>query len=260
MKGVLDSHFHTLSMINKGVDVIALFDRLFEEGFEGGVDIAVDPDDLELRTPITDRYPKIRLSAGVGPWGLEEGKPSIDEQIQIIRKSIEKHSVDFIGEIGLDNHYSTYGTREQQEELFIKQIELANALDLPIIVHSREAAAQTAEVLRANKVKRGGILHCFSGTTFLSNAALQEGFYVSFAGPITYKNAENLRSVLKTIPHDRLLLETDSPYLTPQVLRGTVNTPENMKHIYRYAAECLDLPLEKLKEIVLENFNRLLSK
>lgn len=260
-ESLVDSHFHLLSMKEKGVDVDALLTSLFSEGFFGGIDVAVDASDFKERYELVKNYPSVFLSAGEGPWGLEDGKRPITETLTIIENTIQElgEAVKFIGEIGLDNHYDTYGTKKDQEEFFISEIELANAYNLPIIIHSREAVGQTVDIIKTHRAKNAGILHCFSGSEYLLKAALDEGYYISFAGPMTYKNSTNLQEMLKLVPLSRILLETDSPYLPPFPLRGTVNTPENMPLIYKRVSEILNIPHEKLAETVKENFKTLMK-
>lgn len=258
LEGLMDTHFHTQAMRRKGIDVECLLRNLFDNGFAGGIDVGVDADDLPLRTPLLDIFPRLKLSAGIGPWGVEDGKPPLDQQLQTFAECVERHGVHCIGEIGLDNYWH-YGTQQLQEELFIRQIEMADTMDLPIIIHNREADIRTGEIIDQHPPKRGGILHCFSGTQELADLALERGFYISFAGPITYKRNEELREVLKRIPQDRLLLETDSPYLSPEPLRGTANTPQRMPYIYDKAAEILQVTVSELAARIRTNFANLFS-
>lgn len=259
LKGLMDTHFHTQAMRRKGVDVEALLQGLFEAGFAGGIDIGVDDDDLPLRTPLLDRFPQLKLSAGIGPWGVEEGKASIDSQLNELERRIRQHTIHCIGEIGLDGYWR-YGTPQAQEELFIRQMEMADAMDLPIIIHNREADTRTGEIITRHPPKRGGILHCFSGTRELADIALERGFYISFAGPITYKRNDELRQILRDVPADRLLLETDSPYLSPEPFRGTVNTPQRMPYIYDKVAQVRDIAVEELAARIRTNFSNLFSQ
>ena len=261
-KNLLDSHFHILAMKEKGIDVDALLSELFENGFYGGIDIAVDADDLKNRLLYHRRFPQIRLSVGSGPWGLESDKRPVNEQLSIIESYIKtnKNDISFVGEIGLDNHYDTYGEKKEQEEFFISQIEIANAYGLPIIVHSREAVGQTVDVLKSHKAKCGGIIHCFSANEYLLDEALKLGFYISLAGPVTYKNSTALEAIMPKIPLSSLLLETDSPYLPPSPLRGTVNTPKNMPLIYKRVSDVLNIPYDELVKRVKENFDALLKR
>lgn len=258
MTGLMDTHFHTQAMARKGVDVEKLLQDLFSAGFAGGIDVGTECDDLPLRADRLAPYPRIKLSAGIGPWGIDDGREPIDAQIGTMVAAIERYTTDCIGEIGLDAYWK-YGTPALQEELFIRQIELADTLDLPIIIHNRDADERTGEILKAHPPKRGGILHCFSATMDLAEIALERGFYISFAGTITYKKNGYLRDILRDLPLERVLLETDSPYLSPEPLRGTVNTPLRMPFIYDVAATVRQMPVSELAQAIRTNFATLFS-
>ncbi len=243
--GLVDSHFHILAMQSKGIEITSLLQQLTTSGFAGGIDVGVSCDDLGIRTSILAGYPTIMRSAGIGPWGVEDGSDPMTVQLETLVSQNETYGADYIGEIGLDNYWK-YGTVELQERLFIQQIELADQLKLPIIIHNREADAQTTRILKEHAPTNGGILHCFSGSDELADIALELGLYISFAGPITYKRNIHLREILARIPADRLLLETDSPYLSPEPYRGTVNTPLRMENIYAEAAAVRNTTSEEL--------------
>lgn len=248
-------------MKEKGVEVDSLLDGLYKDGFEGGIDVAVEAEDIIERVKYHKAYPSIRLSIGVGPWGLLPTGNKTAVNLDKIDKlqALYKDCISFVGEIGLDNHYPEYGTKVEQEELFISQIDIANDNNLPIIVHSREAIEQTSNIIKSHKVNRGGIIHCFSASDMLLKSALDNGYYISIAGPVTYKNSRNLREILHYIPLDRLLVETDSPYLPPEPYRGTVNTPMNVKLVYSSIAKELNIDSATLEDTVIRNFNTLLQ-
>ena len=166
-----------------------------------------------------------------------------------------------VGEIGLDYHYE--GTDEgAQRRAFAAQLELADALGLPVIIHSRDAAADTLRILRDNREKlhNGGVMHCFSGSPETAKEYLKLGLYISFAGPVTFKNARRLDEVAKMVPADRMLAETDSPYLAPEPLRGTLNTPANVVKVYEKLALLRGEPLEALCEQIEQNARTLFTK
>jgi TatD DNase family protein len=152
-----------------------------------------------------------------------------------------------IGEIGLDFHYDVEKkSKDQQIAVFQEQLELAVELGLPIAIHMREAEIEMIEVLQRVKRLPAGQFHCWAGSDELLKLVLDKGFYVSFCGNITYKSAENLRKLIKIVPLDRLLLETDSPYLSPESRRGSLNEPANVTILAEYIANLLDLPIETL--------------
>lgn len=257
----IDSHFHLLSLKEKGVDVFSLLTSLKAQGWGGGTDVAIYPEDIEKRVCFKDAFPEINLSLGLGPWGTEEGRASVKEEMEqevILLEKYKKH-ISFIGEIGLDNYHSSYGEKKVQEELFIQQIELANLYNLPIIIHSREAVGQTGDIISCHRVNKGGIFHCFSANEYLLKKALDNGYYISFAGPLTYKNSTSLRAILPYVPLDRLLFETDSPYLPPHPFRGTVNTPDKVSYVYNAAAEIIHINCAELAVIIKQNYESILS-
>jgi TatD DNase family protein len=253
MHGLIDSHFHLLALKQKGVDILHLLDKLFESGFQGGIDIGIRRDDLAERNLLLKDYPQIKVAAGIGPWGAQE---PLEGQLEAFRALCDEEKIDALGEIGLD-FYWNYGTVEDQITLCKGQIELANELKIPVIFHTREADDAMGELIKGVSLPHSGILHCFSSTWALAKTVLDKGLYISFAGPITYKKSDALRSVLAKVPLDRLLLETDSPYLAPQRYRGEINTPLYIGEIYQEAARVKGISLEELIEAIGRNFTTL---
>lgn len=252
----IDSHFHCNS-IAKHKDIEEILTKMGHSGFAGGIDVGTDCDDLPEREKLLKKHPSIRLSAGIGPWGLLDQR-STNAQLTVLKNNITTEKIVAIGEIGLDNHWD-YGSRELQEELFINQLELAESLKLPIIIHTRDADEQMIAILKERTFSFSGIVHCFSSSQELAKTALDKDLYISFAGPITYAKNTALREILGQIPHDRLLLETDAPYLSPEPLRGSYNTPLNIPLTYRTAAQIRKVSLEQLAETVVTNFGTLLA-
>jgi len=270
--GIIDSHFHTQSMLEKGMDVFSVYDRLFESGFAGGIDIGCTHDDLPERSRLLEKYPEILLAGAMGPWeaGRSETKPpepefvysevksvsQIEKELGILHDNLEKYKARFIGEIGLD-YYWDYGTHEKQHLILETQMKWANELGLKVLIHDRDADEDVMDVIKRLGPTEGGVIHCFDGNGALMDTALERGYYISFAGNLTYKNNVQLREMLKKVPLERLLLETDSPYLSPVPLRGRPNCPEHIIHTYRCAAEVLDIDFGELKDIILENYKAL---
>lgn len=162
------------------------------------------------------------------------------------------------GEIGLDFHYDN-SPRETQVEVFRRQLRAARALNVPVIVHTREAEAETIDALRAEWFGSGlpGIMHCFSGSQWLADKAIELGMLISFSGILTFKKADDLRSVARQVPQDRLLVETDCPYLTPVPHRGKRNEPAYVVEVARCLAQLRGITLEETARITTENFARL---
>ena len=163
-----------------------------------------------------------------------------------------------IGECGLD-YYRMHQPKEMQRHSFETQIDIAKKHKLPIIIHSREAMDETIEILKDKKYNHG-IMHCFAGDSKAAKIVLDMGFVLSFAGNVTYKKAVELHDAVKYVPLDRLLLETDSPFLTPEPERGKSNAPEMIKHTYKFVANLKKVPLPKLEESITENFVRLIRR
>jgi len=255
MNNLIDSHFHLLELKKRGIEPQNLLQELDGQDFAGGMDIGVSEDDIDERLSLTAPYPRIRCAAGIGPWGAQGDEP-IEPMVSRFAHRLEGNMVDSIGEIGLDYHWN-YGTPERQKELFRRQMALADTRSIPIVIHSRSADWDMIEELKRAPLPRGGILHCFSSSWELAKTALDRGLHISFAGPITYRKNDELRAILARIPLDRLLLETDSPYLSPEPYRGKINTPFTMREIYQKAAEVTGTSVEALAEQLIKNFDRL---
>src|SRR5262245_5620956 len=159
------------------------------------------------------------------------------------------------GEIGLDYHYN-HSKPAAQREVFARQLDIAAELDLPVVIHTREADEDTLSILAQHLPPRRGIFHCFSGDLALAVAALQLGFLLSFAGNLTFKNADNLREVARSLPRDRLLIETDSPFLTPVPFRGRRNEPMHVREVARQLGELLEMTTEEAGQLTSQNFRR----
>jgi TatD DNase family protein len=162
------------------------------------------------------------------------------------------------GEIGLDYHYD-HSPREVQRTVFQRQLKLARELNLPIIIHSREADEDTISILREELMgyERAGVLHCFGGSLLMARAAIDLGFYVSFAGNLTFKKAEDLREIARQLPLDRLMVETDCPYLTPVPFRGKRNEPARVVETGACLAMLHRVEVSEVARVTSENFGRL---
>lgn len=162
-----------------------------------------------------------------------------------------------LGEIGLDYHWRQ-DNKEKQKQLFINQIELANELNLPILVHMRDATADTLDIFRQHQVK--GVMHCYSGSLETTKLLLNMGFYISFAGPLTFKNANEALTVCEYVPTDRIFVETDCPYMTPHPHRGKQNEPYYVQFTFAKACEIKQMDPQALSNAMLENYRRCFTK
>lgn len=246
---IIDSHFHAQMLIEKGLDAKEAMSFLC-----GGIDIGCSADDIKERIKITSPFPNILSAAAMGPWETDNRSlDGLEKQLEVLFENIEKYNVKFVGEAGLDNYWK-YGSVEKQEYLFISQMKYADKSGRRIIIHNREADQRTKEIINQYGPSKGGIIHCCSGNEEVIKTALDNGYYISYAGNITYKANTYLRDTLKAVPNDRLLLETDAPYLAPVPMRGKPNTPLYIPHTYSCAAQILGISVEELSERVYSNF------
>ena len=210
---------------------------------------------LERAVAVAERYEGIYAAVGVHPHDARLFDEGAAERIdRLVRES--KRVIAW-GEIGLDYHYD-HSPRDVQREVFTRQLRMAREVSLPVVIHSREADEDTVSILRAqwSTAAPGGIMHCFGGELEMAESVLELGLMISFAGNVTFKKAENLRHVARRIPLDRLLIETDCPYLTPVPFRGRRNEPARVTEVARCLAELHGLETEALGRITTSNFMR----
>lgn len=225
---------------------------------------AAPSESLAAETPTaeqTERFaaaPALYFAAGFHPSNLQDYQTGDEERLASLLQSPKGVAV---GEIGLDYHYEDTD-EAAQKRAFCAQLELAEALCLPVIIHSRDAAADTLRILKDNraKLRAGGVMHCFSGSPETAKEYLKLGLYISFAGPVTFKNARRLDEVAKMVPPERILAETDSPYLAPEPFRGTLNTPKNVVQVYEKLAQLRGEELFALAARIHENAKTLFYK
>ena len=208
---------------------------------------------------LSQKYEFIYSISGISPNDIPQSEQELWKDIDKISKIIKQKQskkIVAIGEIGLD-YYWNKENKEMQKQAFIKQIELANELSLPIVIHSRDASVDTIEILKQNPVNKKGIFHCCQLNQEMIRQALELGYYISFAGPITFKNAKNAEDCVKMVPMDRILIETDSPYLSPEPNRGKRNDSRNVKFVAQKIADFKGQSLEEVAKITYENAMRI---
>lgn len=177
----------------------------------------------------------------------------MDNQLKEIEKIAKNDKVVAIGEIGLDYHWNKLN-KDLQKNVFIKQIQLANRLNLPIVIHTREAVMDTLDILKnVCPTIKPGVFHCCPLNVELVKEALKLGFYISFAGPITFKNSKNAEEIAKMVPLNQMLIETDSPYLAPEPVRGTRNDSRNVRYIAEKIAEFKSVDVEVIADATYKN-------
>lgn len=206
---------------------------------------------------LSKKYDFIYATCGVSPNDIPQTEEELWKTLQEIKELAKNNEkVMAIGEIGLD-YYWNKENKELQKKAFIKQIELANELNMPIVIHTREAVMDTLEILKNYPVERNGIFHCCPLNRELVKEGLKLGFYISFAGPITFKNSKNANEIIDMVPLDRILIETDSPYLSPEPFRGKRNDPRNVRYMAQKVAEVKKFTIEEIAEITYNNTKRI---
>lgn len=204
---------------------------------------------------LADRSENISASVGVHPNTPLEvtEEPSVDTLAALA----DHPKIVAIGETGLD-YYRTSCDVDRQRERFARHIRAARCVQKPLIVHTRSASGETIELMKSEEARgAGGVMHCFAEDWDTAKAALDEGFYISFSGIVTFKNAQTLRDVAKKVPLDRILVETDAPYLAPVPFRGKTNEPAYVKHTAECLAEIRQMDLDSFADLTTENFFRL---
>ena len=233
--------------------------EIVQEAIESGVKtllvIGYDLPSSEKAVEIAHEFPECYAAIGYQPENLENAK---EEDLARFEALAQDEKVLAIGEIGLDYHwYKEEAHRAKQKEWFIKQIELANRLDLPVSIHAREAIGDTLAILKEHPAKRKGVLHCYSGSVESMRELEKLGYYFGFDGPITFKNAIEPKRCVQECRSDRLLVETDSPYLSPVPSRGKENSPKNIPLIVKQMAELRGEEMEEVAEKLRANFETL---
>jgi len=249
---LIDTHVHLDNTRFDG-DRDAMIARAREAGVEHFVTIGCDLSTSRAAVELADRYPFIYATVGVHP---HEAKQIGDSWYDDLRRLAQHKKVVAYGEIGLDYHYN-HSPPKLQRERFREQITLARELRLPIVVHTREAQDDTIAILKEeNAADVGGVFHCFSGDARLAKNALDLGFLLSFSGVITFQNATMLRDIVKTVPMDRILVETDSPYLTPAPHRGKRNEPAHVRLVAEKIAAIQGMTADQIAELTSQNARR----
>lgn len=233
--------------------------EIIQETYNSGVTKFIcagyDIESSKLSLEIANGYNFIYSIVGISPNDVPKSLSEVDlvlEEIENIIKQDKNNKIVAIGEIGLD-YYWNKENKDIQREVFIKQIELANKYNKPIVIHTREAVDDTLKILRENSVNNKGVFHCCPLNRELVKQGLDLGFYISFAGPVTFKNSKNAEEIVNMVPINKILIETDSPYLAPEPKRGTRNDSRNVKHIAEKIAEFKGIAVEDVAKHTYEN-------
>ncbi|MHC4912418.1 MAG: TatD family hydrolase [Planctomycetota bacterium] len=237
---LIDTHCH-LTFEQFTSDVDAVIERSKAATVTGWITVGTDIQDSRKAVEVADRFANMYAAVGIHP---HEAKNATDQIMDELKKLAQSEKVVAIGETGLDFHYN-FSELPAQREIFAQHLKIAAELNLPVIIHCREAFDETLDILE----RHGGgvekvVFHCFSGSADQARIVLDRGFHISFTGVVTFKNAEATRRAAEVVPLDRLMLETDCPYMSPEPMRRQkVNEPALMVHTARFLAELENMPL-----------------
>ncbi|WP_313346094.1 TatD family hydrolase [Sedimentibacter sp.] len=250
---LIDSHAH-LDDGRFDNDRTEIINKLKDNGIELFLNPGADLETSKKAVKLADEYSFIYAAVGCHP---HDSKYMNDDTMNVFRELSKNENVIGIGEIGLDYYYDN-SDRETQKIWFREQIRLANELDMPYIVHDRDAHEDLFKIMKEEaKSNMRGVLHCYSGSVEMAKEFIKLGFYISLAGPVTFKKAKTPKMVAKEIPLDKLLIETDSPYLTPEPYRGKRNEPKFVRHVAEEIANIRNVSLDVIIESTNQNFKRL---
>ncbi|NMO97731.1 TatD family hydrolase [Paenibacillus lemnae] len=246
---LFDTHTH-LDAPQFDEDREEVIQRAVDNGVTRMINIGFNRETIPTTMKLAESYDFIYAAVG---WHPVDAITMRDDDLEWISSLCSHEKVVAIGEIGLDYHWDT-SPKDVQQQVFRKQIGLARELNMPIVIHNRDAHEDIVKILKEEKASEvGGVMHSFSGSWETAKLCLDMGFHISFGGPITFKNAKQPKEVLAKVPLDRLLIETDAPYLTPHPFRGKRNESAHVKLVAEQAADIKNLSLEELGEITTRN-------
>jgi len=249
----IDSHAH-LDFTDYGSDLDIILERADRSGVSKIITVGTTLMGSKSSLGLANKYPFIFATAGVHP---HEAGDVTEETYNGIKELLPSEKVVAVGEVGLDYHYE-YSPRDVQKEVFRRFIAMAREAHLPLVVHTREAESDTMEILRSEKAKEtGGVIHCFSGTPEMAMDCIKLGFYISIPGIVTFKKATNIHEVVRKVPIEKMLIETDSPYLAPVPYRGKRNEPSYVVKVAEKIAELKGLSVEDVARITTMNSEKL---
>jgi TatD DNase family protein len=234
-------------------DLTALVNATHESGVGKMLNIGVDLESAQAIIDVANQFPHVYASAGLHPSDVKERVPSRDELLHFINQP----KVVAIGETGLDYHYNDSGLDEMRES-FRLHITLSKETKKPLIIHTRDAREDTIRIMQEeDAASAGGVMHCFTESLEMAEAAMDMGFYISFSGIVTFKNAKELQAVADKVPLERILIETDAPYLTPTPYRGKPNEPQYVRYVAEKIAEIKGVNFDEIAKITTANAEKL---
>lgn len=249
---LFDSHAHyDDEKFNEDRDYI--IEEVYKSGVTKFVSAGYSLESSKKGIEISNKYDYVYTTCGISPNDIPDGKDKITQElIQIEKLAKENAKVLAIGEIGLD-YYWNKDNKDLQKYVFLEQIKIANKLNLPIMIHTRDAIMDTIEIIKNTEFVKPGIFHCCPLNKELIQAGLNKDFYISFAGPVTFKNSKNAKEIVSMVPLEKILIETDSPYLSPEPNRGKRNDSRNVLFIAKKIAEFKNITVEEIAKITYEN-------
>lgn len=259
MTQLVDSHCH-LDFPELAADVPGLLRSMENAGVGWALCAGVTLERFPAMMDIVRSDKRLFASVGVHPDTESDGFSAVEADLDTLVKLAEDPQVVAIGETGLD-YYRLTGDLEWQRERFRTHIRAARVCGKPLIIHTRAAASDTLRLLREEGAEEvGGVFHCFTETEEVAQAALDLGFHISFSGIVTFKKAVELKAVAQSVPLDRLLVETDAPWLAPAPFRGKPNQPAYVRHVAEEIAKLRDLPIDTITQVTTDNFFRLFKQ
>lgn len=254
----VDSHCH-INFPELAARLPEIFAKMEENQVSHALCVSVDLPEFPQILQMAEQYPQVYASVGVHPDYEDTPEPSVGELVHLA----DHPRVVAIGETGLD-YYRLEGDLEWQRQRFRTHIRASRACGKPLIIHTRAASDDTLRLMKEEGAGTqdggaGGVMHCFTESLAVAQAAMEMGFYISFSGIVTFKNAKELQEVARAVPLDRMLIETDSPYLAPVPFRGKRNEPGYVRHVAEFLADLKQVPLQQLAQQTSANFHRLFA-
>ncbi len=250
---MIDTHTH-INMI-ESISIEEILNNAKENGIEKVIVPSANPKDFPEIAELINKYDNVYGMLGVHPSDAKDWDDSLINQIKDL---CNNKKIVAIGEIGLD-YYWDKSFNDLQTDVFIKQIKLANELNLPLDVHDREAHKDTFDILKQYNINSKVVMHCFSGSVEFAKECVKEGYYIGIGGVVTFKNAIKMKEVAKHIPLEYIILETDAPYLTPVPYRGTENQPAYVKYVAEEIAKLKEISYEEVKNVTTSNAERIFN-
>lgn len=262
MEGMIMEYFDTHMHLDDSkfdIDRKEIIKKIWESKVTKCINMGCNIETSKKAIQIAKENDFIYSACGLHPEEIPQSEEELWETIDEIEKLIQQSPKNVaIGEIGLDYHWRQ-DNKELQIKAFEKQIEIANKLEFPICIHSRDAIDDTISIIRKNKIKKSGVLHCCPFNPELVRHALEAGLYIGLGGTATFKSSKNAEKIVQMVPLNRMLIETDAPYLAPEPVRGTRNDSSNLKYIVEKLAEFKNISKEEMAKITYENAKKLFS-